>query len=48
MLLRMYSRWAESKKFSLSLIDQNAGDEAGLKAVTIKIEGEKCLWMVKT
>ena len=32
MLLRMYSRWAESKNFSLSLIDQSVGDEAGLKS----------------
>ena len=41
MLLRMYSRWAESKNFSLSLVDQSIGEEAGLKSVTIRIEGEK-------
>ena len=41
MLLRMYTRWAESKKFKIELIDQNVGEEAGLKSVTIKIEGEK-------
>ena len=47
MLLRMYSRWAESKNFSLSLIDQSVGDEAGLKAVTIKIEGENAYGWLK-
>ena len=26
MLLRMYSRWAESKKFNVELIDQNVGE----------------------
>ena len=34
MLLRMYSRWAESKSFKLQIIDQNVGEEAGLKSVT--------------
>jgi peptide chain release factor 2 len=39
MLLRMYSRWATSNKMSLTTIDQSAGDEAGLKSVTIEIDG---------
>ena len=47
MLLRMYSRWAESKKFKIELIDQNVGDEAGLKSVTIKIVGEKSYGWLK-
>ena len=47
MLLRMYSKWAESKKFSLSLIDQSTGEEAGLKAVTIKIEGDNAYGWLK-
>ena len=47
MLLRMYSRWAESKKFKIELIDQNVGDEAGLKSVTIKIIGEKSYGWLK-
>ncbi len=41
MLLRMYTRWAESKGFKIELIDQSIGEEAGLKSVTIKVEGEK-------
>ncbi len=47
MLLRMYSRWAESKKFKLKIIDQNVGDEAGLKSVTVKIDGEKAYGWLK-
>ncbi len=47
MLLRMYSRWAESKKFKIELIDQNVGDEAGLKSVTIKIIGDKSYGWLK-
>ena len=47
MLFRMYTRWAESKNFAISLIDQNIGDEAGLKSVTIKIEGENAYGWLK-
>ncbi|MBD23050.1 MAG: peptide chain release factor 2 [Alphaproteobacteria bacterium] len=47
MLLRMYSRWAESKNFSLSLVDQSIGEEAGLKSVTIRIEGENAYGWLK-
>ena len=43
----MYTRWAESKNFAISLIDQNIGDEAGLKSVTIKIEGENAYGWLK-
>ena len=41
MLLRMYTRWAESKSFKIELIDQSVGEEAGFKSVTMKIEGDK-------
>ena len=47
MLLRMYSRWAESKSFKLQIIDQNVGEEAGLKSVTLKIDGEKAYGWLK-
>ena len=47
MLLRMYSKWAESKNFKLTIIDQHIGDEAGLKSVTIKVEGEKAYGWLK-
>lgn len=40
MLLRMYIRWAESKGFTVELIDDTPGEEAGIKSATIKISGE--------
>ncbi len=39
MLLRMYTRWCESKHFSVSVIDYLEGDEAGIKNVTLTVEG---------
>ncbi len=39
MLLRMYVRWAEQNNFKVTTIEQSAGEEAGLKSVTLKIEG---------
>jgi peptide chain release factor 2 len=39
MLLRMYVRWAESKKFKVETLDLQAGDEAGIKSVTVSVAG---------
>jgi len=39
MLLRMFSRWAERHGYRLETLDYLAGDEAGVKSVTILIEG---------
>jgi peptide chain release factor 2 len=39
MLLRMYSRWAERHGFKVSTLDYQAGDEAGIKSVTLSISG---------
>jgi peptide chain release factor 2 len=39
MLLRMYSRWCESKKFSVDIIDYLEGEEAGIKNVTFTVTG---------
>jgi len=39
MLLRMYVRWAEHKKFKVDTLDLLPGDEAGIKSVTISITG---------
>ena len=40
MLLRMYIRWAEQKKAKIEILDEQKGDEAGIKSVTIKIISE--------
>lgn len=40
MLLRMYTRWAEDKGFTVKTLDYLDGEEAGVKSVTLKIEGE--------
>jgi peptide chain release factor 2 len=40
MLLRMYLRYAERKGFKAEIIDQQPGDEAGLKSATVTIEGD--------
>jgi peptide chain release factor 2 len=40
MLLRMYLRWAERKGYSTTIIDYQPGDEAGLKSVSMTIEGD--------
>jgi peptide chain release factor 2 len=39
MLLRMYVRWAETKKFKVETLDLMAGDEAGIKSATLSITG---------
>lgn len=39
MLLRMYVRWAESHDFTINTIAESPGEEAGLKSVTMEING---------
>ena len=39
MLMRMYMRWAESNGYKLSVANLQEGDEAGIKTVTMNIEG---------
>lgn len=39
MLLRMYVRWAEAHGCTVQTIDESAGDEAGIKSVTLEISG---------
>lgn len=39
MLLRMYTRWSEKNSYKIDVIDYLPGDEAGIKSVTIKING---------
>jgi len=39
-LLRMYLRWAERKGFKTDIIDYQPGEEAGVKSVTLTVNGE--------
>jgi len=39
MLLRMYLRWAQRHRFGTEILDQLEGEEAGLKSVTVAIDG---------
>lgn len=47
MLLRMYMRWAEDHQYIVEIIEESAGEEAGLKSVTIKIDGLKAYGWLK-
>lgn len=47
MLLRMYSRWAEDHRYSIELIEESVGEEAGIKSSTIKISGAKAYGWLK-
>ena len=40
MLMRMYLRWGEQNGFKMSIVDTLEGDGAGIKSVTIEVEGE--------
>ena len=48
MLLRMYGRWCDQKKFSFKIIDILPGEEAGIKNVTMHIEGETAYGLLKS
>src|ERR671916_1544314 len=40
MLLRMYLKWAEQREFKTEVLEYQPGEEAGLKSVTFRVEGE--------
>lgn len=46
-LLRMYTRWAEKKNFKVETLNYLAGDEAGVKSVTLLIKGHNAYGYLK-
>jgi len=48
MLYRMYQRWCESKKYKLEVTNFQEGDEAGIKTVTMQIDGEMAYGYLKS
>ena len=47
-LARMYSRWAETRKYKLEILDENSGEEAGVKSITFKVMGHQAYGWLKT
>lgn len=48
MILRMYSRWAEDKGFKVDVLEKSDGDVAGIKSVTLHIQGEYAFGWLRT
>ncbi len=48
MLLRMYLRWCERKGFTTELLEVSAGDVAGIKSATFRIEGDYAFGWMRT
>ena len=48
MLLRMYVRWGERRKFDVEVLEETAGDEAGIKSATIMVKGLNAHGWLKT
>lgn len=48
MLLRMYLRWSEKNDFSTEILDRSDGEEAGIKSVTVLIEGKYAYGYLKS
>jgi peptide chain release factor 2 len=48
MLLRMYLRWAESHDFKAELMEASAGEVAGIKSATIRIDGDYAYGRLRT
>ena len=48
MLLRMYTRWAERRKFKVDTMEIHPGEEAGIKSATIQIKGHNAYGWLKT
>ena len=47
MLYRMYTRWCEKKGYKIEILDYQAGDEAGIKSVSILVKGQNAYGYLK-
>ena len=47
MLLRMYTRWADRSKFKIEMLEEHAGEEAGIKSATLLIKGHNAYGRMK-
>ena len=48
MIFRMYSRWADKKKYKIIIMDENQGEETGIKSISIRISGINAYGWLKT
>ncbi len=48
MLMRMYLRWAERHNFKTTITDMTEGEEAGIKSVTVEVDGEYAYGYLKS
>ncbi|MEO9337011.1 peptide chain release factor 2 [Mesorhizobium sp. SB112] len=48
MLLRMYTRWAERRRFKVELLEIHDGEEAGIKSATLLVKGHNAYGWLKT
>ena len=47
MLMRMYMRWIERRSFQSDIMDLQAGEEAGIRSVTVEVKGEYAYGFLK-
>jgi len=47
MLLRLYLRWAERRRFKTEVLDETPGEEAGLKSVTVALDGLRAYGLMR-
>ena len=47
MLMRMYTRWAERRGYSVNVLDMQPGEEAGIKSATLEVSGEDAYGYLK-
>jgi peptide chain release factor 2 len=48
MLLRMYLRWAERRRYEVEFLEESAGEEAGIKSATVRISGDRAFGRLKS